>query len=166
VRCDFFSRPPRLTLREVAGLFADPAAPPVVPIETLLRMKQTQRAKDYAVIGELARRLPAAQELEWTTDPDRLLELAPALGAASRRLAVRAALGGDRRDVVRALAEEIDALQVRDRQRLDRYAAAARPFLTAVAALSAADLTLPAGHDRLIAVAEEYLPMRLEETGS
>ena len=37
--------------------------------ESLILMKQTQRAKDYPVIGELARLLPPEREVELTTDP-------------------------------------------------------------------------------------------------
>ncbi|CAN5825773.1 hypothetical protein BH24ACI5_BH24ACI5_23770 [soil metagenome] len=77
VRCDFFSRPPRVSAAAIDRLFA--AARDrflVVDVESLIRMKQTQRAKDYAVIGELATRLPPALELLVTTDPDRLLDLA------------------------------------------------------------------------------------------
>jgi hypothetical protein len=65
------------------------------------------------VIGELARRLTPAQELEFTTDVDRILALAP-LHPCGRPAAV-AARRGDRREVVRALADEIDGLQLADR---------------------------------------------------
>ncbi len=57
----------------------------VVGLEPLIRMKQTQRAKDYPVIGELSRLLPPEREVELTTDPDRILELAPEYGRESRR---------------------------------------------------------------------------------
>jgi len=42
----------------------------VVDPERLIRLKQTQRAKDYPVIGELSRRLTPEREVELTTDPD------------------------------------------------------------------------------------------------
>jgi hypothetical protein len=158
VRCDFFSRPPRLSEERVAALFAAAEAPPVVDVETLICMKQTQRAKDYAVIGELARRLPPERELELTTDPDRILELAPRF-PGSRRRAALAALGGDRRAIVLAVAEEVDDLQQRDRERLVRYERAAKPFLSAVAALDRGDLALPEGHARLVELAERLLPV-------
>ncbi len=57
----------------------------------LILMKRSQRAKDYPVIGELAAKLPPPRELEFTTDPDRLLALAPNHGRDSARPAVRAA---------------------------------------------------------------------------
>src|SRR5215208_1649833 len=77
VRCDFLSRPPRMSPEDVASLFAEPRRGMlVVEVEPLIRMKQTQRAKDYPVIGELARLLPPEREIELTTDPDRILALA------------------------------------------------------------------------------------------
>lgn len=57
VRCDFFSRPPRLDAGARSRLFSTAEPLAVIDVESLIRMKQTQRAKDYAVIGELARRL-------------------------------------------------------------------------------------------------------------
>lgn len=159
VRCDFFSRPPRLSPAEVESLFAAGSGAAVVPIETLIRMKRTQRAKDYAVIGELARRLPPEREIAWTTDPDRILELAPGHGSGSPRRAVKAALAGEGRlAVVRALAEEIDALQVEDRERLGRYESAASPYLRALGRLATDELMLPGGHARLVELAERLLP--------
>jgi hypothetical protein len=59
VRCDFVSRPPRVAPTSIAAWF-DGAAPGqvlAVDPEALILMKQTQRAKDYAVIAELAARL-------------------------------------------------------------------------------------------------------------
>lgn len=157
VRCDFFSRPPRLTNADVDLLFAAPE--PVVGIEPLIAMKQTQRAKDYAVIGELARRLSPVRELELTTDVDRILALAP-LFPCDRPAAV-AARRGTRLEVVRALAEEIDALQLADRERLTAYEQASAPYLEALARLDRTSLLLPAGHDRLVALAEELLPVKV-----
>lgn len=164
VRCDFFTRPPRLGADDVEALFADTEAPPVVDVESLVLMKQTQRAKDYAVIGELARRLPPERELELTTDPDRVLALAPSF-PESRRPAVRAALAGDRREVVRTLAVEIDELQRRDQARLAAYERAAEPYLAAVRSLGRTELALPQGHRRLVELAETLLPTVPQEAG-
>ena len=165
MRCDFFSRPPRLSSEEVEALFTDPGQPPVVGLDALVRMKQSQRAKDYAVIGELARRLPAERELALTTDPDRILALAP-LHPGSERPAARAARTGDRLAVVRAVAEEVDELQRRDRDRLAAYEKAAEPYLAAVARLDRDDLALPGGHRRLLDLAARLLPARPLEARS
>jgi hypothetical protein len=69
VRCDFVSRPPRVPQATLEKLFAPATARSarhVVDIPTLIALKQTQRAKDYAVIAELAARLPPEQEIEVT----------------------------------------------------------------------------------------------------
>jgi hypothetical protein len=124
-------------------------------------MKQTQRAKDYPIIGELARRLPPEREIELTTDPDRILELAPLHAAGSQRPAVIAAQHGcERREVVRALADEIDDLQQRDRRRLLCYEEAAAGYLECFKRLSREELLLPESHSRLLSLAESRLPRR------
>ncbi len=169
VRCDFFSRPPRIPAKTVANYFTDPSPPLsrlVVGVEELILMKQTQRAKDYPIIGELARHLPPEREIELTTDPDRVIELAPLHGGGSQRPAVIAALdeseGSVRRSVVRAIAEEIDELQQRDRRRLKGYEEAAADYLECFKKLSREELLLPESHSRLVSLAESRLPKRLE----
>jgi hypothetical protein len=162
VRCDFFSRPPRVELVAIERLFASASDPfLVVDLESLIRMKRTQRAKDYAVIGELATRLAPAREILLTTDAERLLQLAPSYGVGVRRPSVRAARVGDRDAVVVALAREQDRYQQMDRARLDAYAAAARPYLEAFAQLSADDRRLPGAHERVVGLAERLLPRRV-----
>jgi hypothetical protein len=162
VRCDFLSRPPRVRPDEVAPLFAsrersEPML--VVGIEPLIRMKQTQRAKDYPVIGELARLLPPEREVEWTTDPDRVIELASAVGAKSNRLPAKTAReGGSREDVVVALAREADRLQQEDRARLERYRKASDAYFREMQAAGIGDLALPEAHERICEIAERLLP--------
>jgi len=160
IRCDFLSRPPRVSPDEVKALFAAPVNQPlVVGLEPLIRMKQTQRAKDYPIIGELARLLPPEKEIEVTTDPDRILALAPAYGQGSNRLPVKAALTSPaREDVVVALARETDRLQQTDRARLDKYRQASELFLREFQTSKIGDLDLPEGHDRICELAERWLP--------
>lgn len=161
IRCDFVSRPPRVSGQALERLFADEGGqgPAVVGVESLIRMKRTQRAKDYPVIGELARRLPPQEEIELTTDPDRILELAQEHGESSSRPAVlKARRGEGRRAVVVALAEEIDDLQLEDQARVRAYARAAAPYLREARKL---DLSLPEGHRRLCELAERLLPRKV-----
>jgi hypothetical protein len=160
VRCDFFSRPPRVSAEAIARVFSEAADTLlVIDLESLIRMKQTQRAKDYAVIGELAARLTPDREVLVTTNPDRLLALAPVYGHGVRREPVRAALAGDRDGVVVALAREQDRQQRLDRARLDAYASAAREYMTAFAKVSSAERRLPASQGRVMALAERLLPL-------
>ena len=160
IRCDFVSRPPRVGPEEMAALFAQPAEPLlVVEVEPLIRMKRTQRAKDYPVIGELARLLPPEREMELTTDPDRVVALAPLHGQDSKRRAVQAALAGrPREDVVVELAREADRMQVEDRRRLERYRIAADRYLREFQAADFSGLLLPEAHERLCDLAERWLP--------
>ncbi len=164
IRCDFVSRPPRVSSEAIAALFHDSATQhnfPVVDRETLIRLKQTGRAKDYAVIGELARQLPPEQEIEWTTDVDRILDLAGTVGAASPRPSVSAALSGaTRASVVAALAQELDELQQADRKRLDVYQRAAEPYLAEFRRMGLDQLPLERAHEKARRIAEARLPER------
>jgi hypothetical protein len=134
----------------------------VVDLDTLIAMKQTQRAKDYAVIGELATLLPPQREIELTTNPDRILALAPTLGRSSTRPAVRAATASNRHAVVLALAEEIDALQQTDRRRVNAYAEAARSYVQECRATGVAALPLREAHARMLDIAGRLLPPTID----
>lgn len=162
IRCDFVTRPPRVTPAELSQLFASEGsgeALTVIGVEPLIRMKQTQRAKDYPVIGELARLLPPEREIELTTDPDRILALASGYGQGSRRVPVRTALaGGPREAVVAELAQESDHLQQQDRARLEAYRAAAEPYLREFQAANLGTLGLPEAHRRACELAVRLLP--------
>lgn len=159
VRCDFFSRPPRVSRQAIEQLFGaarDPLL--VVDLPSLISMKRTQRAKDYAVIGELAKQLPPTQEILVTTDPDRIMLLVGEYGAGVSRPAVVAARARDRDGVVVALAREQDRQQRIDRARLDAYSSAAEQYLEAVARLTSDQRRLPSAHAEIVALAERLLP--------
>lgn len=159
IRCDFVTRPPRIRPDELAALFRSQDPMPVVGIEPLIRMKQTQRAKDYPVIGELARLLPPEREIAWTTDPDRVLALAPVYGQGSDRPPVRVALaGGSREDVVIELAREADRLQQEDRARLEVYRRSAEPYMREFQAADLGGLGLLEAHRRVCELAGRRLP--------
>lgn len=161
IRCDFVTRPPRMSPEELQGLFETTGSEPheVLAIEPLIRIKQTQRAKDYPVIGELARLLPPEREIEFTTDPDRILALAPLHGAKARRAPVRAAFAGDSREtVVVELAREVDRLQQQDRARLESYKVASETYMREFQAAGIASLALPVAHESLCELAERWLP--------
>jgi hypothetical protein len=161
VRCDFVSRPPRVLKSTLVGMFDRASDGPlrVVDVESLIRMKQTQRAKDYSVIGALAALLPPQREIELTTDPDRLLALADQVGLPGTRPAISEAVAcRNRRALVAALAEEIDEQRLRDRDRVDRYTSAAGPYLAECKAQGLAELRLPVAHERMVEAAERLLP--------
>lgn len=168
IRCDFFSRPPRVSENALQELFSGDQPDKtnwllVVDLESLILMKQTQRAKDYPTVGELARQLTPERELELTTDPDRILALAPRFGETSTRPCVEAALAGKRReDVVAILAREADRLQHLDRERLLRYQRASREYVAAFRRSRLGELPLPEAHEKVCELAEAHLPKSVE----
>lgn len=164
LRCDFVSRPPRLSKAEVAALFTAPATPmPVIDLRSLIAIKQTQRAKDYPVIGALARLLAPADELMVTTDPDRVLELAPGHGKGMQREAVQLAFAGrPRDDVVVALARENDRLQQADRARVERYRRASEAYFAEWTRRGIGELPLPQAHGAARELAMNLLPRAVE----
>lgn len=170
IRCDFLSRPSRVRQAALDALLArreQAARLLAIDVESLILMKRTQRAKDYAVIGELAALLPPDREVDLTTNVDRIIELAPTYGHASSRPAVRAALGGaGRRAVIVSLAEEIDAQQQEDRRRMSGYEQAALPYLEECRASSILELPLRDAHARLCEVANRLLPRQVLEDAS
>jgi hypothetical protein len=162
VRCDFLARPPRLDPDVVRRLFREKRPSgglEVIDLESLILMKRTQRAKDYAVIGELARLLPPHREILYTTDPDRVLELAPPHGSGVDRPSVKAALGGGTRAaVVVALALETDTFQEADRQRLERYERVGSVYLERLVRGDLLSIPAAEAHSRIVTLAEEFLP--------
>jgi hypothetical protein len=164
IRCDFLTRPPRVETAALKPLFegrVEAGQPQVVDLVTLIRMKRTQRAKDYPVIGELARLLPPELEVRFTTDPDRILALAGSYGKGVDRLPVEEAFrGASREQIAVALARETYRFQEEDRKRLEEYERAARPYLERLLRSGILDRTLPDVQAPIVALAEEHLPFR------
>ena len=61
IRTDFVTRPPRLAGEDLEALWraSEGEDAPYVDLRRLAELKKTNREKDYAVIGELARRCPS-----------------------------------------------------------------------------------------------------------
>ena len=134
-------------------------------METLLRVKQSQREKDYAVIGELARRLPPERQLLCGRSARDLIDLAarsPDLARLllSERALLCHALDADRDALEEALDKERRKLMRADETRLDSYAAAAVSWRAAWPALqtSVKRLSLKTAHARILHTAEKVLP--------
>jgi len=162
VRCDFLARPPRIEAEKILELFQRPTEPgklAVIDLESLIRMKRTQRAKDYPVIAELARLLPEDREIAYTTDPDRILELAGKRGKEINRLPAQEALrGGTREEVVVALAREINIQQEEDRRRLEWYDKNSRNYMERLVRSGFLDRPVKEAHEEIVALAEQWLP--------
>ncbi len=169
IRTDFFTRPPRLDEAALANIWqqAEQSALPVVGIPELIRMKQTDRERDYAVIGELARRLEdPAEQLRYARSARDLLRLAeahpdlveqlrperPVLEhIAEGRDALEAALDAERRRLMHA-----------NEERLAAYATTSAPWHERWSAVHErlATLPLPDAHCAMVAEAETHLPFR------
>ena len=79
VRTDFFTRPPRVSPEALKAIWAEQKGrePPYVDVVNLAELKKTNRERDYAVIGELARRMNnPAQQLLYSRSARDLMEMA------------------------------------------------------------------------------------------
>ena len=167
LRCDFVTRPPRVSPIALQALWEAPVQKevPVVSLPVLAEIKKTNREKDYAVIGELARRMedPRLQALYSRSARDlmRLAAEHPAViqeAAAERPLLSR--IGQGREEIERLLDEERRALIRKNEDRLDRYLSAAKPWGAEWPLLSKelAGRPLAAAHEMMVARAAELLP--------
>lgn len=135
IRTDFVTRPPRIAPEQLARMWneAEATANDVVGLEPLAAIKLTNREKDYAVIGELARRMaePRSQLLYSRSSRDLIglarehpEALAEVIG--QRPLLARIAEGREALD--EALDRERRVLMRINEERLARYQAAAEPW--------------------------------------
>lgn len=150
----------------LAGLWREQEGhePPFTGPRVLLLIKQTGREKDWPIVGELARLLPApADQLRWSRSARDLLQLAAAHpDLVSTITAERPALATIPRglDALRiALEQERFAAMDRDSARVAAYLAAADGLEQAWPRLQLQGLPLRAAHAMLVACAERCLPM-------
>jgi len=165
VRTDFVTRPPRLGPSALARLWqnAEPDAP--IGLVPLAEIKKTNREKDYAVIGELARLMPdPAEQLFYSRsarDLLRLTEQHPHLvdEVSARRPLLRDAAAGRAR-LEEALDAERRKLMRANEERLARYREAATRWADAWPSIDRelAGRPLAAAHEIVTERALELLP--------
>jgi hypothetical protein len=167
VRTDFVTRPPRLDQESLQRIWRDAEGqeiPFLGPMD-FAATKRTNPEKDYAVIGELARRIAdsdgqilcsrSARDLVALAEqyPDRvqrLMERRPVLRVVDQgREALEAALDAERRQLMRA-----------NEERLTKYMEAAKPWAAVWPVLSRQmdGLALPEAHRLMVQQAEGLLP--------
>jgi hypothetical protein len=135
LRTDFVTRPPRIAADQLARMWehAEATGDEVVRPEPLAAMKLTNREKDYAVVGELARLMtdPISQLLYSRSSRD-LIELAAehpsALAEATRQRPLLAQIAAGREVLEEALDRERRTLIRANEERLARYLAAAEAW--------------------------------------
>jgi hypothetical protein len=167
VRTDFVTRPPRLSAATLASLWtrAQEDSFPVAGVRDLCELKKTNREKDYAVIGELARLLDSPRDqLLFSRSARDLAELAkrhpelvrelsterPALASVARGIdAVESALDAERRRLIHA-----------NEDRLQSYLDAAAAWREAWPGVEVGleGLSLEEAHERVVSRAEALLP--------
>lgn len=135
LRTDFVTRPPRIAPEWLARIWeeAEATGNEVVGPEPLAALKLTNRDKDYAVIGELARLMddPRSQFLYSRSSRDlmKLAEEHPAaLVEAIRQRPLLARIAEGREVLEEALDRERRALIRANEERLTRYQAAAQAW--------------------------------------
>jgi len=171
VRTDFVTRPPRLSAARLEALWRQRSSDPIafVGAADLAELKKTNREKDYAVIGELARLIedPSGQILLSRSARD-LIELSerhPDLVASlsPRRPALAAASKG-REQLEAALDEERRRLMRANEERLKSYMDAAAPWaaLWPEVEQEISGMPLREGHEYILSRAEGILPPRVE----
>lgn len=167
LRCDFVTRPPRVSPNALAALWEGPARKevPVVTLPILADLKKTNREKDYAVIGELARRMgdERLQALHSRSARDlmRLFSEHPTIVAqASGERPLLSRIAEGREVIERLLDEERRALMRANEERLDRYVAAANRWGQDWPRLSKelAGRPLAEAHEMMVARAAALLP--------
>jgi hypothetical protein len=167
LRIDFVSRPPRLDAEQLAGLWraAEASGSEVVGLVPLAAMKLTRREKDYAVVGELARRMadPRARLLYSRSARDlaQLASAHPELTAelsTVRPLLAEVAEGRERLEA--ELDRERRALMRADEARVARYLRAARQWeaLWPELARELGSLPLEEAHRTMVERASDLLP--------
>lgn len=167
VRTDFFTRPPRLSPDVLQDLWTSQEGrdPAFVGLRELADMKKTNREKDYAVIGELARKFSAIEDQLLYSRSARDLLVLKSLHPAEwdkavmeRKILAAAAMGLE--SLESALDQERRKLMRENESRLDRYEQAADAWATRWPNLSMeiSGLSLHQAHARLTAAAEGVLP--------
>jgi hypothetical protein len=167
LRCDFVTRPPRVSPGALQSLWEAPVQKeaPVVSLSVLAELKKTNREKDYAVIGELARKMedPRLQALYSRSARDllRLAEDHPeAVQWAVPERPLLSRIGQGREEVERLLDEERRDLIRTNEVRLDRYVDAAARWGEEWprVAREMAGRPLAEAHEIMAERAAEYLP--------
>lgn len=171
VRTDFVSVPPRVTSEELTALWAvvDNDAPTVIPRELLLKVKTTQRAKDYPILAELSRDLADREPLlRYGRDAARIIEAFEQLSTEEVKhwCAVRPALAAATKGAATLeldLFKEQQQLMSADAERLARYERAAQRWAKAWVTLSAdlQSMNLAIAHQKICEAAADVLPEKV-----
>jgi hypothetical protein len=167
LRTDFVSRPPRIDPAQLARMWkeAEASGNEVVGLEPLAAMKLTNRDKDYAVVGELARLMPdPGSRFLYSRSSRDLIQLAQEypeeLAEASRQRPLLARIAEGREVLEELLDRERRQLIRANEERLARYQSAAEGWAETWPRVQQQIEGLPLldAHRLIIASAEGVLP--------
>jgi len=135
IRTDFVSRPPRIGTERLARIWIEQEnrVPPFVDLVDLAELKKTNREKDYAVIGELSRRITAMEDkVRYSRSARELLDFYMSDPSAVVTILGERGIGRDALRNLESLEAALDAERRRlihaNEYRLARYAAAAQAW--------------------------------------
>jgi hypothetical protein len=170
VRADFVVRPQRLCAADLDEIWreAEGREIPFVGLQYLAEIKKTNREKDYAVIGELARQMPdAADQFLYSRSAQDLTRLASQYPDMARELSARRPLLGATAGGIEKLEEALDRerreLIHAHERRLRAYLTAAKPWgdCWPGVAREITERPLLEAHEVLVRRAEGVLPFRV-----
>jgi hypothetical protein len=171
VRTDFVSRPPRIAPDRIARLWKESEAMPVpvVDLAMLARLKQTNREKDYPVIGEIARMMDSIEDrFRFSRSARDLVELRArhpeiAVKISSERPLVAIA---DESLLEKALDDERRSLIHANEKRLARYLSASESWAREWKKIEreVASLPLRQANDIVTEAAQKVLPFEFPQT--
>ncbi len=171
-RTDFVTRPPRVEHDDLEEMWVEQAKTTEFPVPTLdlqrlARLKLTQRERDYAFIGEIARKFPSAREqMLWSRSARDLIRLAAENPEFAEQLAVERPLLNRIKQGRQALETALDSERrewlLADEKRLEKYALAAHEWTNNWPALKRkiAGLPLRAAH-KIIVEQAQILPQQV-----
>lgn len=174
VRTDFVTRPPRLTAPRLAQIWQEQgsAAVPFLSASDLADIKKTNRERDYAIIGELARLMTDVREqLLYSRSARDLIQLAAEHPSAVRELTARrpllAAISQGRSRLEEALDAERRQLIHANEARLEAYLEAAEEWagVWLDTERRGSGLPLQEAHRVLVDRAEGVLPFHVRGGG-
>ncbi|HXV63522.1 MAG TPA: hypothetical protein VEK15_22665 [Vicinamibacteria bacterium] len=171
VRADFFTRPPRISQADLTRIWNEQRARdiPFLDPPELAEMKKTNRERDYAVIGELARLMNRPElELLYSRSARDLIRLSREHPGVSERLTEARPLLAFISQGRERLEQELDAERRRlirlNEARLKAYGDAAADWyaLWPSVAVETAGLSLLEAHEIVVSRAEGVLPTTIE----
>jgi len=172
LRTDFVTRPPRITSNQLAHMWkeAETTGTEVVGLEPLAALKLTNREKDYAVIGDLARLMPDPRsQLRYSRSSRDLNQIAgnhpEALAEVLPDRPLLAKVGEGREALEEALDRERRTLIHANEERLARYRSAAEGWagIWQETQREMEGLSLLDAHRLLVSRAEGVLPFTPDE---